>query len=105
MPLLSRAVPKKVMQAQMHFIQKCAAYRLAGIHVLRQPRFMSFLWLLVRPFMSAKMKQRVHFHGEDMGALLQFMDASQLPPELGGTCGDHPMRWLEEQIEAEARGC
>ena len=51
------------------------------------------------------MKKRVHFHGADMAALLQFMDAALLPPELGGTCADDANVWLEAEIAAEARGC
>ena len=48
--------------------------------MLNQPRFMSILWALVRPFMSAKLKQRVRFLGTDVDAFTKEMDPALLPP-------------------------
>jgi hypothetical protein len=53
---------------------------MGAILVLNQPRFMTLMWALVRPFMSAKMKQRVHLLGKDVGAITAEMDAALLPP-------------------------
>jgi CRAL/TRIO domain len=94
-------LPHATMQAMLYFIQRCAAYRLAGIHVVHQPAFMSFLWTIVRPFLGEKMRRRIFFHGADIDSLADVMDASLLPPEMGGTCADDPMRWLDEEIEKE----
>ena len=49
--------------------------------MLHQPRYMSFLWALVRPFMSLKMRARVHLLGADAaGVLPAAMDPAHLPP-------------------------
>jgi hypothetical protein len=53
---------------------------MGAILVLNQPRFMTLMWALVRPFMSAKMKKRVHLLGKDVGAITAEMDAALLPP-------------------------
>ena len=99
-------LPRATMQAMMFYIQRCAAYRLAGIHVVHQPPFMSFMWAIVRPFLGEKMRQRVFFHGANIDSLADIIPAHLLPPEMGGTCDDDPMRWLNEEIakeEAELR--
>ncbi len=101
---MSRNMPAKYQKLNFHYIQKCAAYRLGAILVVNQPGFMSFLWALVRPFMSAKMRGRVHLLGADVSKLAEHMDPALLPPELGGTCADDPMAWLDEQIALEAQG-
>jgi hypothetical protein len=49
---------------------------------VKQPGYMSFLWAIVRPFMSKKMRQRVHFLGHDVAAFHEFID-----PEVGAGAG------------------
>jgi hypothetical protein len=56
-----------------------------GIFVVNQPRYMNFLWALVRPFMKKKLRERVHFIGTDVAAFHDFIDPEVLPEEFGGT--------------------
>ena len=90
--------------AAVHYIQKCAAYRLGAILVARQPRFMSVLWALVRPFMSAKLRARVRLLGDDTRAFAAEMEPQLLPPEFGGSLQEEPMAWFDEQCALEAAG-
>ncbi len=79
----STSTPLSALHARacaVHYIQKCAPYRLGGILVANQPRFMTFMWALVRPFMSAKLKARVRLLGTDFGAFATEMDPALLPP-------------------------
>lgn len=46
---------------------------------------MSFMWALVRPFMSRKMRERVKMLGPDVAKLHQLIDPAVLPPEFGGS--------------------
>jgi hypothetical protein len=101
---LNASMPPSVMRANFHFIQKCAAYRLGGIWVANQPRFMNVLWALVRPFMSVKMRERVHLLGPQVSAFAAEMDAALLPPEFGGTLDEDPVAWFDEQCALEAAG-
>ena len=101
---LNAAMPPWVMRANFHYIQKCAAYRLGGIYVANQPAFMNFLWALVRPFMTPKMRERVHLLGKDVSAFAGVMDEAQLPVEFGGTLQEDPMAWFDEQCALEAAG-
>jgi hypothetical protein len=50
-----------------------------GIFLVKQPAYMNFLWALVRPFMKQKLRERVHFIGQDLAAFAQFID-----PAVGG---------------------
>ena len=97
-------LPSGVMRKNFHYVQRCAAYRLGAIVVVNQPTYMSFMWAIVRPFMSAKMRSRVHLLGSDLNKLHELMDPADLPPEFGGTSTEDPMAWFEEQIALEARG-
>lgn len=97
-------MPPSVMKQNFHFIQKCAAYRLGAILVVNQPRFLTWMYALVKPFMSKKMKSRVHLLGSDVSLLAQHMDPTLLPPELGGSSSESPMAWFDEQCALEAQG-
>ena len=98
------SMPPAAMRANFHYMQKCAAYRLGGIFVANQPVFMTFMWALVRPFMSAKMRSRVRLLGKEVDAFAREMDAALLPPEFGGTLQEDQMAWFEEQLALEAAG-
>ena len=101
---LNASMPPSMMRASFHYIQKCAAYRLGGIWVANQPKFMSVMWALVRPFMSAKMRERVHLLGANTAAFTAEMDASRLPAEFGGSLEEDAMAWFDEQCALEAAG-
>ena len=83
---MNKSLPSSYMSKSFYFIQRCAAYRLGAIVVLKQPLYMSIIWAIARPFMSSKMRSRVHFLGDDMAKLhTEIMDPADLPPEFGGT--------------------
>lgn len=65
---------------------------------------MSYLWAVVRPFMSEKMRNRVHLLGGDRSFLEGVVDPERLPQELGGTLEEEASAWLDEQIALEAKG-
>jgi hypothetical protein len=102
---MSSNLPAGVMRKNFHYVQHCAAYRLGAIVVVKQPAYMSFMWALVRPFMSAKMRSRVFMLGNDLNKLhTDIMDPADLPPEFGGSSTEDAMAWYEEQLALEARG-
>jgi hypothetical protein len=68
-----------------HFHTSLVTPSCRGIFVVNQPRYMNFLWALVRPFMKKKLRERVHFIGTDVAAFHEFIDPQVLPPEFGGT--------------------
>ena len=72
--------------------------------MVNQPRFLTWMFALVKPFMSQKMKSRVHLLGSDVSLLAQHMDPTLLPPDLGGSSTESPMAWFDEQCALEAQG-
>ena len=48
--------------AFFQFIQ-AMGFRLAGAFMFEEPVFMSWLWFLIRPFLSKKLSERFHFLG------------------------------------------
>ena len=102
----------------VHYIQKCASYRLGGILVANQPgcvpcwdarccsalcfrrlsthsqlrrrcSFVKFLLALVKPFMSNKLKDRVLLLGKELTVFSQEMDPAQLPPCVTHAAAQH----------------
>lgn len=56
----------------------------------------SMFWALVRPFLKAKLVQRLRLLGSDLAALHAVVPAAVLPPAFGGTLRDEdePADWL-----------
>eukprot|EP00879_Flechtneria_rotunda_P018511 GHRR01019423.1.p1 GENE.GHRR01019423.1~~GHRR01019423.1.p1 ORF type:complete len:133 (+),score=52.57 GHRR01019423.1:1211-1609(+) len=95
-------IPSSVMQKCFKMQSECFPFRLRGIFIVNQPAYMRFLWAIVKPFMSKKLRQRVHFIGSNTAAFAKFIDLAVLPPEFGGTLDEPADAWIEEQIQAEA---
>ncbi|XP_066481984.1 alpha-tocopherol transfer protein [Tiliqua scincoides] len=59
--------------------------KVRGIHLINEPLFFHPVFALIKPFMSEKMKNRIHMHGDDYTQSLQeCFPASILPEEYGG---------------------
>ncbi|XP_078584938.1 alpha-tocopherol transfer protein-like [Branchiostoma floridae x Branchiostoma japonicum] len=59
--------------------------RVKEIHLLNQPMLFDAIFAIIKPFMSEKMRNRIHLHGPKTETLLQYVDRDALPPEYGGT--------------------
>ncbi|KAL3280638.1 hypothetical protein HHI36_003874 [Cryptolaemus montrouzieri] len=66
------------------WVQECAPVRLKGIHVINQPFIFSLLWAIFKPFVGAKLRQRLFFHGSNKKALVEHISSKTLPPCFGG---------------------
>lgn len=60
------------------------------------------MWAVVKPFLDSKTAAKFHLLGSDyQKTLLQYVDADQLPKELGGDCvcegGCIVGPWLKQQ--------
>lgn len=68
-------------------IQNCFPGRFKGIHIINEPAVFDILFALVKPFLSEKLKNRIHFHGENLQSLHEHIPPSILPAEFGGQLG------------------
>lgn len=77
--------------------------RLKGTFIIEQPTMLSWLWFLMRPFMSEKLQKRFHLCGTDLKILHEHLqDVSRLPRSLGGQIeDDNPSltKWMEEKYQ------
>ncbi|CAF90700.1 unnamed protein product, partial [Tetraodon nigroviridis] len=80
--------------------------KVRGIHLVNEPVFFRPVFAMIRPFLSEKMRQRIHMHGADFqDSLSDFFPPSVLPPEYGGegpgieeACQD----WTDRLLQSEA---
>uniref|UniRef100_T1IUL4 CRAL-TRIO domain-containing protein n=1 Tax=Strigamia maritima TaxID=126957 RepID=T1IUL4_STRMM len=70
-------------------IQKCFPGRMKAIHIVNENIFFNMLFFIAKPFMSNKMRKRIHFHGNDMTSMHRHICVDILPHEFGG--GKPPM--------------
>ncbi|XP_033610246.1 clavesin-2-like [Cryptotermes secundus] len=54
------------------------------VHLVNTSSLINVLMRIVFPFLSAKMKQHIHFHGQDWASLHKFIPPEVLPEEYGG---------------------
>ncbi|KAG2442126.1 hypothetical protein HYH02_009615 [Chlamydomonas schloesseri] len=95
-------LPHAIMKKNFKFAQECMPFRMRGIWLVWQPKWVGFLFALAKPFLSAKLRGRVRMFGGALDALHALIDPSVLPLEFGGTCTDTGMDWFEAQVKAEA---
>lgn len=96
-------IPRPILAANMAFMNAAAPFRLRGIWLFHQGRVVSVLMALVRPFLSAKLKQRIRAHGADFSPLHALLGGRErLPAEFGGSAGDDAhWAWFEGVVAQE----
>ncbi|XP_035220022.1 clavesin-2-like isoform X2 [Stegodyphus dumicola] len=67
------------------YLQECWPCRVKGLHVINEPSSVHYLCFIMCTFLSKKMKQRFHIHGDDVKSLHRYINPEVLPEELGGT--------------------
>ncbi|XP_078665386.1 alpha-tocopherol transfer protein-like [Branchiostoma floridae x Branchiostoma belcheri] len=78
--------------------------RVKEIHLLNEPMLFDAIFAIIKPFMSEKMRNRIHLHGPKTETLLQYVDRDALPPEYGGTgppLDDACRQWTETLLASE----
>lgn len=73
--------------------------RFRGLHAINNPFWGTHaLYKLFQPFLSNKMKERIHLHGDDLRELHGFVSPSILPEIFGGTAGAFDASWMSAYI-------
>lgn len=68
----------------LNFIQDAMPLRLKEVHIVKQPFLFNMVWTMFKPFVRAKLKGRLYFHGDKMASLHKHMDPNHLPADYGG---------------------
>ncbi|KAK1173854.1 alpha-tocopherol transfer protein isoform X1 [Acipenser oxyrinchus oxyrinchus] len=79
--------------------------KVRGIHLINEPIFFHPAFAVIKPFLSEKIKERIHLHGSTYEqALCHHFPKSILPPEYGGqgpTMEELCQEWLEFILQSE----
>ncbi|CAN7939227.1 unnamed protein product, partial [Ixodes hexagonus] len=73
-----------LVKTSFKFFLDCVPSRTKAIHIVRQSYAFDMFYVLVRPFLSKKITDRIHFHGEYYEGLYDYMPIDVLPKEYGG---------------------
>jgi len=83
MMAMQKVRTQEVQRVQMGFL-KASPVRLAAICVLEQPWYVTVMMSVVKPFLSSKLKKRIHMWGGDWNKLFALHPPEQLPAEFHG---------------------
>ncbi|GFQ71062.1 clavesin-1 [Trichonephila clavata] len=76
-------------------LQDAWPHRINGVHIVNEPPFFTFTFNMIKPMLSRKMKNRIHFHGNNLKNLYKYFPVEILPQQLGGLAG--PKEFQEYQ--------
>lgn len=62
----------------------CSPIRVKAIHIVKGSQVFNMAYAMIRPFLSKKISDRIHLHGEEFERLYNDLPVSILPKEYGG---------------------
>ncbi|GFR01491.1 alpha-tocopherol transfer protein-like [Trichonephila clavata] len=79
-----------------HTLLHCVPGRYKGFHLINQSIVVKPCWTMIKPFLSEKIRSRVHFHS-NVEELFEYFPRSILPVEYGGDLKDKiEENWLRK---------
>ncbi|OXA57018.1 Alpha-tocopherol transfer protein-like [Folsomia candida] len=76
--------PKHALR-MIKIIQGSFPCRFQEFHLVNQPYIFHLVYSIVKPFLSEKIRDRIHVHGTDLNSLHRFLRPEILPEFLGGS--------------------
>lgn len=73
----------------IELLQDSFPARFKGVHLVRQPWYVSIVLSVIKPFMKQKLRDRICTHGSNFESLHSYIDSGGLPEELGGSLESH----------------
>ncbi|XP_002399290.4 alpha-tocopherol transfer protein-like [Ixodes scapularis] len=73
-----------LLKSSIKLLLDCVPTRSKAIHIVRQSYAFDMGFAMVRPFISKKISERIHFHGVNFDGLYEDMPVDMLPKEYGG---------------------
>ncbi|XP_070394238.1 clavesin-2-like isoform X1 [Dermacentor albipictus] len=87
----------------LEYIQDCMPMRMKAVHIVRQSYAFDIIFALIKPFIKAKLAERIRFHGDNFEKLHEEISPKTLPEEYGGQGPpiDHDAFW--KRLDAESK--
>lgn len=70
--------------------------KIHAIHIVNQSWVFDIIYNIFKPFLDERMKEKIHFHGEDMDSFHEHIDPKHLPERYGGV---HPDYGYDEWVK------
>ncbi|XP_074595578.1 uncharacterized protein LOC141850763 [Brevipalpus obovatus] len=67
------------------FSERAFPFRMRGVHIMFQNRYINLAYNLIKPFMSQQLRDMVHFHGQDLAKLHEYCPPESIHTDFGGT--------------------
>ncbi|CAL1273850.1 unnamed protein product [Larinioides sclopetarius] len=84
-----------------HGSQECVPGRYKEVHIVNTSATFKAAWILLKPFISEKLKKRIIFHPNSK-TLLNYFPKDVLPTQYGGNLETYDMsNWLRKAMEPE----
>ncbi|GIY17215.1 retinaldehyde-binding protein 1 [Caerostris darwini] len=81
-----------------HGTQECIAGRYKEIHIVNQSMTFKAAWIIIKPFLTDKLKKRIIFHNNS-SSLLNYFPKDVLPKQYGGNLLNYNMAdWLKRAM-------
>ncbi|XP_060594965.1 clavesin-2-like [Ruditapes philippinarum] len=87
-----------VLRQMIEGLQDCFPARFAAVHFVNQPWYIEAMFKMLKPFLKEKNKNKIHFHGINLGTLHNEIHKEALPAELGGTQPPYNNQYWAKQL-------
>lgn len=99
----NKHLDKAEQKEMMSFATDTLPMRIRHIYLIHQPWYFTMFWTLVKPFLKAKLRNRLQVLGKDLAALHKLVPAENLPTgPFGGTLEEPPSAFLDALAAREA---
>ncbi|CAL4063637.1 unnamed protein product, partial [Meganyctiphanes norvegica] len=82
-------------------IQEVFPLRFKALHFVNEPNIFDWIFSFVRPFLSETLQGRLHFHGDNLASLYEYIPQESLPEELGGPLSPLDNTTLVENLKSQ----
>ncbi|XP_015904154.1 alpha-tocopherol transfer protein-like [Parasteatoda tepidariorum] len=95
-----RCITPRYIQLFSKALRNTLAVRFKGIHIFNESFIFTYLYNIIKIFLTDKIKKRFHFHGDNAKHLHKIIPKAILPAEYGGdNVNYNESEWCQREIE------
>ncbi|XP_065283899.1 alpha-tocopherol transfer protein-like [Dermacentor albipictus] len=92
-----------VIRTFMSLAQDCLPLRIKAVYIINNHALFDLLFTIAKPFMKAKLVNRIRFFGYDLEELHSLVPDDVIPEEHGGTDESYDFDTIEEELKSEEK--